>query len=90
MSLILANVWKFKVGYRQFAIQTKYTRFQAMSNDKKRTLPEKNLNEDEGNIICCVYTFIKCFIKTVFFNQIILILHCIIQMCNCYHKILFI
>ncbi|XP_027851720.2 von Willebrand factor A domain-containing protein 8 [Aphis gossypii] len=48
MSMILANVWKYRVGYRQFVTHNKFTRIQAMSNDRKRTEKGSNLNDDEG------------------------------------------
>ncbi|CAI6345397.1 unnamed protein product [Macrosiphum euphorbiae] len=48
MSMILANVWKYRVGYRQFFIHNKQTQIQAMSSDRKRTGEGTNLNDDEG------------------------------------------
>jgi len=50
--MILANVWKYRVGYRQFFIHNKRTQIQAMSSDRKRTGEGTNLNDDnEGNYL---------------------------------------
>lgn len=46
--MILANVWKYRVVPRQFVIHNKFTRIQAMSNDRKRSEKGSNLNDDEG------------------------------------------
>lgn len=49
--MILANVWKYRVGYKQFFIHNKRTQIQAMSSDRKRTGEGINLNDDEGNYL---------------------------------------
>jgi len=51
MSMILANVWKYRVGYRHILIHNKLTQIQAMSSDRKRTGEGTNLNDDEGNYL---------------------------------------
>jgi len=51
MSIILANVLKYRVGYRQFFINNKQTQIKAMSSDRKRTGEGTNLNDDEGNYL---------------------------------------
>lgn len=51
MSIILANVWKYRVGYRKFFIHNKRTQIKAMSSDRKRTGEGTNLNDDEGNYL---------------------------------------
>lgn len=46
--MILANVWKYRVGHRQLVAHNKFIQIQAMSNDRKRTGKETNSNDDEG------------------------------------------
>lgn len=50
MSIILANVWKFRANFRLFGFYSKHTTIRAMS-DRKRTGQENlnNSNDDEGN-----------------------------------------